>query len=87
MIIYGIALKKKKVSTDANGNAMLQSFVSKQFKKNSAEDVLVPPLWGKRGGEERLFLISSVHAASRGVICDFTLKIVNTLIENNLMRR
>ena len=56
-------------------------------KKNRLKMFSYRPLWGKRGGEERLFLISSVHAAARGVICDFTLKIVNTLIENNLMRR
>ena len=34
--------------TDDNGNAILQSFLSKLFKKKSAEDTLVPPLWGKR---------------------------------------
>ena len=34
--------------TDDNGNAMLQSFLSKLSKKKSAEDSLIPSLWGKR---------------------------------------
>ena len=52
-------------------------------KKKSAEDILVPPLWGKRGF---LFVFPTVvlfvHAAVRGGTSAFTLKIVNTLIEN-----
>ena len=34
--------------TDDNGNAMLQSFLCKLFRKETAEDTLVPPLWGTR---------------------------------------
>ena len=33
---------------------MLQSFLSKLFKNKSAEDTLVPPLWGKR---EKMFVL------------------------------
>ena len=36
---------------------MLQIFLSKLFKKKSAKDTLVPPLWGKR-----IFLDISVFA-------------------------
>ena len=34
--------------TNANGNAMFQSYHSKLSKKKPAEDTLVPPLWGTR---------------------------------------
>ena len=50
-------------------------------KKKTAEDTLVPPLWGKR--EKMFFLALFVHAAVRGESCAFTLKIVNTLINNS----
>ena len=38
-------------------------------------------------GEKRCFFNLLVHAAARSAICVFTLKIVNTLIKNNLTRR
>ena len=34
--------------TDDNGNALFQSYLSKLLKKKTAEDTLVPPLWGTR---------------------------------------
>ena len=42
----------RRAETDDNGNAMLQSFIPNYSKKKTAEDTLVPPLWGKR--EKRL---------------------------------
>ena len=51
-------------------------------KKKPAEDTLLPPLWGTRGKNVG-FLGLFVHAAVRGGICAFTLKIVNTLIKNS----
>ena len=38
-----------------NGNAMLQSFLSKLPKLKPPDDSLVPPLWGKRGKKTCLF--------------------------------
>ena len=58
--------------TDDNGNAMLQSFISKLSKNKSAEDTLVPPPW-------KNFFFFFGHAAGRGGTCAFTLKIMNTL--------
>ena len=51
-------------------------------KKKPAEDTLAPPLWGTRE-KNAFFLGLFVHAAVRGGTCAFTLKIVNTLIENS----
>ena len=50
-------------------------------KKKSAEDTLVPPIWGKRETNICFFKLF-VHAAVRGGTCAFTLKIVHTLIRN-----
>ena len=51
-------------------------------KRNLLKDTLVPPLWGTR---EKMFVFLGVfvHAAVSGGTCAFTLKIVNTLIENS----
>ena len=69
-------------NTDDNGNAMFQSYISKPFKKKTAEDTLVPPLWGKRD-KKFVFLVLFVHAAVCGGTCAFTLKFVNMLIKNS----
>ena len=61
---------------------MLQSFLSKLFKKETAEDTLVPPLLGKRE-KKKSFSTIIVHAAVRGGTYAFTCKIVNTLINNS----
>ena len=64
--------------TDDNGNAML---LSKLFKKESAEDTIVPPLWGKR--EKRLIFCITVHAPVRGGTCAITLKTFSALINDS----
>ena len=52
-------------------------------KKKPAGDTLVPPLWGTRE-KMIVFLGLFVHAAAAELaLCDFTLKIVNTMIKNS----
>ena len=55
-------------------------FFPNYSKKKTAEDTLVPPLWGKR---KKVFFGLFVHTAVRGGTCAFTLKIVNRLIKNS----
>ena len=40
--------KNPRAKTDDNRNAMLHVFFQNYSKKKSAEDTVVPPLWGKR---------------------------------------
>ena len=63
------------------GTRCCKVFFPNYSKNKSAEDTLVPPLWGKR--ETLFFRIIFVHAAVRGGTCASTLKIVNTLIKNS----
>ena len=56
-------------------------FFPNYSNNKSAEDALVPPLWGKQ--ERNVFSGSFVHAAVRRGTCAFTLKIVNALIKNS----
>ena len=55
------------------------------YFKKTAEDTLVTPLryMGKTGGENVLFFCLFVHLAARGAICNFTLKMVKTLIKSS----
>ena len=55
---------------------------SNYLEKKTAEDTLVPPLWGKRD-KKFVFLVLFVHAAVCGGTCAFTLKFVNMLIKNS----
>ena len=64
---------------DANGNMMLQSFVSTLLKKKSAATAVT----GKTG--KKMFDLQNEfdHAAARGGTCAFTFTIVNTLFTNS----
>ena len=75
--ILGAILK-----TDGNGNAMLQSFLS---KLRNWLKILSYRRYGENGRKKNvcLLLILLVHAATRGGIRTFTLKMVNTLIKNS----
>ena len=61
---------------------MLQSFLSKLFLKIFGLKIHSYRRYGKNGGGGVFFILSG-HAAARGGTCAFTLKIVNTLIENS----
>ena len=64
----------EKLYTDANGNAMLQSFVSEIFKKETGwRNTLVSPLREKLENIF-VFLILFIHAPARGGTCAFTSK-------------
>ena len=76
------AIQKRGRTTDDNGNAMLESFLSKLFKKEiggrySRSAAVV------KTGKQVVFVILFVHAAARGCTWTLTLKIVNTLIKNS----
>ena len=58
-------------------------FFPNYSKQKSAEDTLVPQIWGKRG-EKNVFLnITCSRGCMRRNLCAFTLKVVNTLIKSS----
>ena len=59
--------KEGGIEADANGNTMLQSFVSRLFKEKSAEDTLVPPLWEKRNKKSVFIFICSLGCTRRNL--------------------
>ena len=62
---------------------MLQIFLSRLFKKEiDWRHSRTAAIYGENGEERFVLKIVFVHAAARGRICAFTLKIVNTLIKN-----
>ena len=71
------------MKTDDNGNAMFQSYLSKQSKKETGWRYCRTAAMGNTGKKMFVFLGLFVHAAVRGGTCAFTLKIVNTLIKNS----
>ena len=71
------------IKTDNNGNAMLQSYLSKLFKKETGSRYARTAAMGNTGFFVFVFLGLYVYAAVRGGTCAFTLKIVNTLIKNS----
>ena len=58
------------------------------FKKAFGGKILLYRRYGKNG-QDSIYcsFVFFVHAAARGAICVFTLKLVNTLIKNKLTRR
>ena len=62
---------------------MLQSFLPKLFKNEIGSRHYRTAAMGKTGKEIFVILGLFVHAAARGGTCAFTLKIVNTLINNS----
>ena len=69
--------------TDDNGNAMFQSYLSQTIQKRNRLKIRSYRRYGEHGNFFFVFLGLFVHAAVRGGICAFTLKIVNTLIKNS----
>ena len=74
---------------DDNGNAMFQSYLSKNYsKKRNRLKIRWYRRYGEHGGKKMfvflgLFFHAAVTVLVRGGTCAFTLKIVNTLIKNS----
>ena len=69
--------------TDDNGNAMLQSFFFQFIQKRNRLKIHSYRRYGGNGEEKFVFLGLFIHVAVRGGTFAFTLKIVNTLINNS----